>query len=208
MLQYNYYMEDSRGTEKDKSKKTSSLAGRLLLAMPQMGDPRFHKAVIFVCAHDANGAMGLVVNHAVPGLELGELLKQMKIDPAAISRKSASFPIMNGGPVEAARGFILHSPDFSQPDTVKISGDISVTGTVDALRAVATGTGPQKMLFMLGYAGWGAGQLDQEMQQNAWLVADADPDLVFAAGSDEKWDRAVRKLGIDPAMLSGDAGRA
>jgi putative transcriptional regulator len=194
--------------EKDKEKKPDRLAGRLLLAMPQMGDPRFHKAVIFICAHDEKGAMGLVVNHILPGLELGELLKQMKVDPAAISRKSASSPVMSGGPVEAARGFILHSSDFFQPDTVKISGDISVTGTVEALKAIATDTGPEKMLFMLGYAGWGAGQLDQEMQQNAWLVADADPGLVFGSGTEEKWDRAVRQLGIDPVMLSVDAGRA
>ncbi|HEY8191276.1 MAG TPA: YqgE/AlgH family protein, partial [Alphaproteobacteria bacterium] len=122
--------------------------------------------------------------------------------------KSANLPVMSGGPVEAARGFILHSGDFKQPDTVKVSDTIGVTGTVEGLKAVAAGTGPDRMLFMLGYAGWGAGQLDREMQQNAWLVAEADPDLIFARGTDEKWDRAVRQLGVDPAMLSGDAGRA
>lgn len=195
-------------SEKNKEKTPDRLAGRLLLAMPQMGDPRFHKAVIFVCAHDENGAMGLIVNHMLSGLELGELLKQMKIGSEAALGKFANIPVMSGGPVESARGFILHSGDFKQPDTVKVSDTISVTGTVEGLKAVAAGTGPDRMLFMLGYAGWGAGQLDQEMQQNAWLVAEADPDLVFASGTDEKWDRAVRRIGVDPAMLSGNAGRA
>ena len=194
---------------KNKDKKENYLAGRLLLAMPQMGDPRFYKAVIFMCAHDENGAMGLVVNHTLPGLDLRQLLQQMKIDlgdnPVS---PAATHPVMSGGPVEAARGFILHSSDFKQPDTVKVCEGFAVTGTIDALKTIATGAGPDKMLFLLGYAGWGAGQLDQEIQQNAWLVIEPDHDLIFGPGTDEKWDRAVRKLGVDPAMLSGTAGRA
>lgn len=192
---------------KNKEKKENYLAGRLLLAMPQMGDPRFYKAVIFLCAHDENGAMGLVVNHVLPGLDLRQLLQQMKIDLGG-KTPGTTQPVMSGGPVEAARGFILHSSDFKQPDTVKVCEGIAVTGTVDALKTIAAGAGPDKMLFLLGYAGWGAGQLDQEMQQNAWLVIEPDHDLIFGSGTDEKWDRAVRKLGIDPAMLSGTAGRA
>ncbi len=192
---------------KNKDKKENYLAGRLLLAMPQMGDPRFYKAVIFLCAHDENGAMGLVVNHVLPGLDLRQLLQQMKIDLGE-KTPGATQPVMSGGPVEAARGFILHSSDFKQPDTVKVCEGIAVTGTVDALKTIAAGAGPDKMLFLLGYAGWGAGQLDQEMQQNAWLVIEPDQDLIFGPGTDEKWDRAVRRLGIDPAMLSGTAGRA
>jgi putative transcriptional regulator len=199
------------GTMAAQSEKNNYLAGRILLAMPAMGDPRFHRAVIFICAHDANGAMGLVINHRLPGLELSQLLQQMKIkaeDDAPGKPLADSLPVMSGGPVESARGFILHSPDFAQADTIKVNDDFSVTGTVDALRAVAGGNGPQRMLFILGYAGWTAGQLDQEIQDNAWLVADADPDVVFGAPPDEKWDRTIKMLGINPAMLSGDAGRA
>lgn len=187
-----------------RDKKDHYLTGRLLLAMPQMGDPRFHRAVIFMCAHDENGAMGLVVNNAIPGVDLSELLTQLNIDRQP---RTPAAPVMNGGPVETARGFVLHSTDFAQAETVRIGTDIGVTGTIEALKAIAAGDGPQKMLFMLGYAGWGAGQLDKELQDNAWLVTDADADLLFGEAGD-KWDRAVRRIGIDPVMLSGDAGHA
>lgn len=189
-----------------KDKKDNYLTGRLLLAMPQMGDPRFHRAVIFMCAHDANGAMGLVLNNIMPGVDLSELLAQLNIDRQ--SDKTPAAPVMNGGPVETARGFVLHSPDFAQPETIRVSQDICVTGTIEALKAIAAGAGPKDMLFMLGYAGWGAGQLDKELQDNAWLVTDADATLVFGANAEDKWDKAVRKIGIDPAMLSGSAGHA
>ncbi len=190
-------------------KDTPYLAGRILLAMPGMGDPRFYRAVIFMCAHDRNGAMGLVVNHVLPGLDLSHLLKQLNIDiDKDATAKSSGKPVLSGGPVESARGFILHSGEFQQGDTVRVSDEFSVTGTVDALKEIATGGGPDKMLFILGYAGWSPGQLDREIQQNAWLVADADPDLVFSLGAEQKWEQAIKKLGIDPAMLSGDAGHA
>ncbi len=182
------------------------LTGRLLLAMPAMGDPRFHKAVIYMCAHDENGAMGLVINHTLPGVDLSQLLKQLNITPEETKARDSA--VMSGGPVETARGFVLHSNDFEQSDTIKIDEDFYVTGTIDALKAIAGGDGPDKMLFILGYAGWSKGQLDQEMQQNAWLVTDPDPDLIFAAPPEEKWTKAIQKLGIDPAMLSGEAGRA
>lgn len=187
------------------------LTGRLLLAMPGMGDPRFHRAVIFMCAHDENGAMGLIVNNLVPGIDLKQLFQQLNIGIAAPPKDSGrrtNGPVMHGGPVETARGFILHSPDFTQTDTIRINESFSVTGTIDALKAVAGGKGPERMLFVLGYAGWEAGQLDQEIQDNAWLVADADPDLIFGGIPDQKWDRAVKKIGVDPAMLSGEAGHA
>ena len=192
---------------KEQNDKSRYLTGRLLLAMPQMGDPRFHRAVILMCAHDENGAMGLVVNNVLPGVDLSELLSQLNIDSNA-SAVPDDAPVMNGGPVETARGFVLHSSDFHQSETVPVSDGISVTGTLDALRAIAAGKGPQRMRFMLGYAGWGAGQLDREIQQNAWLVADPDSTLVFDTPPGEAWDRAVKKMGIDPAMLSGDAGHA
>lgn len=181
------------------------LTGRLLIAMPQMGDTRFHKAVIFICAHDANGAMGLVINHTLPGLELSTLLSQLDIPGVTYG---ADVPVMSGGPVETARGFILHAGSFNQIESLEIEQDIYVTGTIDALKAIAQGRGPDKLMFILGYAGWSAGQLDYEMQQNAWLVTDADADLIFSEDPDDRWERAIRKIGIDPSMLSGDAGRA
>lgn len=191
------------GEEKD------FMTGRLLLAMPQMGDPRFHKAVIYVCAHDENGAMGLVINSVLPGVDMSELLSQLNIDLKDEIKKSAvDMPVLSGGPVETARGFVLHSSDFQQDDTIEINEKVGVTGTIDALKAIAAGKGPEKMLFLLGYAGWSKGQLDQEIQQNAWLITEADSELIFSATPDEKWDLAVKKLGIDPGMLSGSAGSA
>ncbi len=190
-------------------KEKGYLTGKLLLAMPAMGDPRFHRAVIFICAHDENGAMGLVINHILPGFEFGKLLSQLNIvSDIEVDLKKVSVPVMSGGPVEAARGFVLHSGDFSRKDTVKIDDLYSVTGTVEALKDIATGNGPDNMLFILGYAGWSAGQLDSEMQQNAWLVVDPDPSLIFHANPDKKWDMAIEKLGIDPLMLSSESGRA
>lgn len=182
------------------------LTGRILLAMPAMGDPRFHRAVIYMCAHDENGAMGLVINHTLPGVDLGKLLKQLDI-PAAQDTAPAT-PVMSGGPVETARGFVLHSSEFNQNDTIRIDDMFSVTGTLDALKAIAGGQGPDKMLFVLGYAGWSPGQLDREIQDNAWLVADADPGLIFDSAPESKWEQGIKKLGFDPGMLSGEAGRA
>ncbi len=192
--------------EKDEA---AYLAGKLLLAMPAMGDPRFHKSVIYLCAHDAQGAMGLVINQLLPDVEFSELLEQLKVvSDITIDRSALSTPVMHGGPVEGARGFLLHSDDFIKPDTIKVDGGISVTGTIDALKDLALGQGPKERLFILGYAGWSAGQLDQELQQNAWLIVDADPELVFHNDVNAKWDLAMKKLGIDPAMLSAIGGRA
>ena len=194
---------------KDVPPAKTFLTGKILLAMPTMGDPRFHRAVILMCVHDENGAMGLIINHTLPGVDLVHLLEQLNIHPEeGETMKIPNIPVMSGGPVENARGFILHSKDFQQKDTVPVSDQIAVTGTVDALRAVATGHGPERMIFVLGYAGWTEGQLDQEIQQNTWLVADADPELVFAVSAEEKWNYAIRTMGIDLAMLSGEAGRA
>lgn len=183
------------------------LAGKLLLAMPSMGDPRFHRAVILVCAHDESGAMGLVINHALPGIQFSELLKQFNIT-SDIKIRHSRIPVLSGGPVEGARGFILHSSEFRQKDTISINQQYSITGTIEALKDVARGQGPEQMLFILGYAGWEAEQLDREIQENAWLVADPDPDLIFNADPQDKWARAVRKLGIEPGMLSTEAGHA
>jgi putative transcriptional regulator len=189
-------------------KSEYSLMGKLLLAMPGMGDPRFYKAVIFMCAHDENGAMGLVINHTLPDMQFKTLLDQLNIvsDINVVNKLSSS--VMAGGPVEGARGFLLHSHDYRQKDTVSVGDRYSITGTVEALKAVATGKGPENMLFILGYAGWGAGQLEQEIQDNAWLVSDPDPDLIFNASPEDKWQRAVKKLGFDPSMLSSQSGHA
>ncbi|MCB1531999.1 MAG: YqgE/AlgH family protein [Alphaproteobacteria bacterium] len=186
--------------------KNAYLTGKLLLAMPSMSDPRFHKAVIFICVHDEQGAMGLVVNHDLPHLSFDGLLDQLGI--ASDIHVNVSLPVMSGGPVESARGFMLHTNDFNQKDTIKIDERFSVTGTLDALADVAAGKGPENMLFILGYAGWSAGQLDQEIQDNAWLVVDPDPEIIFAKDPEIKWEKAVSTLGFDPVMLSGDAGHA
>jgi putative transcriptional regulator len=141
------------------------------------------------------------------GIEFKSLLDQLKIN-SDIQIDISKLPVMEGGPVEGSRGFILHSHDFRSKDTVSVGDFYSVTGTIEALKAIATGHGPEHMLFILGYAGWGEGQLDKEIQDNAWLVVDPDPNLIFHAVPEEKWELAVQKLGVDPAMLSSQAGRA
>ena len=181
------------------------LSGQLLIAMPGMTDPRFEKSVIYVCAHNSDGAMGLVVNRAIDSLTFPELLQQLEIDPAA---GNDSVRVLFGGPVEQARGFVLHSPDYLQDASLVVDENVALTATIDILRAIAEGKGPANCLLALGYAGWGAGQLDSEIKSNGWLSVDADVDLVFGCDLDEKWDRAMAKIGIDPRMLSDDAGHA
>ncbi len=186
------------------------LTGQLLLAMPAMTDWRFHKAVILVCAHDKNGAMGLVINQPLPGFTMSQLMDQLKIkadgtpDLDILDR----IPVMNGGPVEGARGFLLHGDDFRQPDTVHVADNLRITGTLDALKEVASGRGPSDLLFVLGYAGWSAGQLDEELAQNSWLTAPADHSLIFHQDIEAKWDMGFKSLGVDPAMLSVQGGTA
>ena len=189
--------------------KASYLTGKLLLAMPGMGDQRFNRAVILLCAHDEEGAMGLVINNEMPNVEFSDLAKQLKFESdIRINFDNIHLPVLSGGPVETARGFLLHSGDFTRPDTMRVDDAYGVTGTTDALRDVALGNGPRDMLFVLGYAGWDAGQLDIEIQENAWLVADPDQSLVFDDDVAGKWSRAMAKLGIDPVLLSGASGRA
>lgn len=187
----------------------TTLTGKILLAMPGMSDPRFHRAVILMCAHDENGAMGLVINHQLPGIDLTQLLEQLNIHAEGENAAEIpDVPVMSGGPIENARGFLLHTNDFHQQGSVPVSSELSVTGTIDALKAVAAGDHPEKMIFVLGYAGWTEGQLDLELQDNVWLVSEADETLIFSTPSDEKWTSAMKKMGIDPALLSGEAGRA
>ena len=185
------------------------LNGKLLIAMPSIGDPRFQKAVILVCAHDENGAMGLVINHQLPGLKFPELLNQLGIaSEIQIDAKALALPVISGGPVESARGFLLHTNDFQQAGTVVVDQEFCITGTVEALKELARGNGPDHALFILGYAGWGRGQLEHELQQNAWLMVEPDAEIIFHSKLDEKWEMAAAKLGFDPAMLSGQSGTA
>lgn len=185
---------------------TDDLTGSLLIAMPGMGDPRFEHAVVFLCAHSDEGAMGLIVNKRVPEIDFDDLLDQLEIDKGAASRDRA---VHFGGPVEGARGFVLHSGDASDyPATLKVDDSFAMTATRDILVDIARGTGPRKTLTALGYAGWGPGQLENELRQNAWLIVAADTAIVFDPDDNAKWVRALKALGIDPLLLSAGGGSA
>lgn len=182
------------------------LTGALLVAMPGMGDPRFDRSVIFVCAHSDEGAMGLMVNKQAADVCLSALLKQLEISTKAPVH---DMQVHIGGPVEPSRGFVLHGRDYtSRLKTLEIGTAFGMTATLDVLEDIATGHGPAQALIMLGYAGWGPGQLEGEIAQNGWLTVDADPALVFEPEDDGKWAATLGTLGIDPLGLSGMAGRA
>jgi putative transcriptional regulator len=180
-------------------------SGQLLIAMPGMQDERFYKTVIYLCAHTDDGAMGLVLNQVIKGLSFPGLLEQLGIDGGVSDR---SVPIHFGGPVESGRGFVLHSNEYQQDATLEVDGDVSLTATVDVLKAIARGCGPKHSLVALGYAGWGPGQLDDEIRANGWLQASADMDLIFDDDQVDKWERSIAKIGIDPGMLSDEVGHA
>lgn len=181
------------------------LTGQLLIAMPQMADPRFAQTVIYVCAHTAEGAMGLVINREIDNITFPGLLKQLEIEAPDAGDQ---IRVMFGGPVEPGRGFVLHSQDYVQESTLLIGQDVGLTATMDILKDMAKGAGPRQSLLALGYAGWAPGQLDHEIQANGWLHAPADGNLVFGDDIGAKWDRALGILGIDSALLSGEAGHA
>lgn len=181
------------------------LTGQLLIAMPNMRDPRFEKSVIYMCVHNAEGAVGLVVNRQIDSITFPDLLKQLNIEP---SDSAPNLPIHFGGPVETGRGFVLHSAEYGQTGTIMVGDRVGLTATVDILKDMAARRGPKNSLLALGYAGWGPGQLDGEIQQNAWLNVPADEGLIFDSAIDTKWARAIAKIGIDPSLLSGDAGHA
>ncbi len=185
------------------------LNGQILLAMPSIGDPRFNKAAIYICAHDEKGAMGIVINNVLKGLEFGSLLKDLEIESnITLPERLQHLPVICGGPVETARGFLIHSDDFKQADTIEVQEDIFVTGTIDALTALTENQSPKNMIFALGYAGWGAGQLEQEVRENAWLTLPATPELVFSKKAGHIWDLGLSTLGIAPAQLSSIMGTA
>lgn len=183
-----------------------SLEGKLLIAMPGMGDPRFERSVIFMCAHSPDGALGLIVNKPAPELKFASLIEQLGIDAGASKR---DIRIHFGGPVENGRGFVLHSGDYNSNDsTLRVNDAFGMTATLDVLEEIARGDGPSSALLALGYSGWGPGQLEAEILQNGWLTCDAPPEIVFDTEDDAKWSAALKTLGIDPLTLSASAGRA
>ncbi|WP_439551765.1 YqgE/AlgH family protein [Falsiroseomonas sp.] len=181
------------------------LAGQLLVAMPAMEDPRFARSVICLCAHSAEGAMGIVLNKPLEGLSFDELLGQLGLDSVPPQRR---IRLVSGGPVEGGRGFVLHSADWETEGSLRVSEDVALTASVDILKAIAGGGGPKEGFLALGYAGWGPGQLEAEIQQNAWLNVPADQALLFRQNAGDLWRQALGKLHVDPAALSGFAGRA
>lgn len=182
------------------------LEGKLLIALPGMSDPRFEKSVIFMCAHSQEGAMGLIVNKPIEGLGFQDLAKNLDIP---VKRDSPDGPVLFGGPVETGRGFVLHSGEYKSDDgTMPVTSEISLTATLDILRAMAEGHGPEKSAFALGYAGWGPGQIEDEIRLNGWVHCDADPTIIFETDMEAKWSAAMRKLGIDLSLLSANSGSA
>jgi putative transcriptional regulator len=189
------------------------LDGQMLIAMPTMGDERFSRSVIYVCAHSTEGAMGIVVNQPASNIKFPDLLVQLEVIPAAeriqLPTDTGAIKVLKGGPVETGRGFVLHSADFFiENSTLPIDEGICLTATLDILKAIANGNGPHDAILALGYAGWAPGQLEQEIQDNGWLHCAADPELIFGADTEGKYDKALRKLGIDLGQLSSQAGHA
>jgi putative transcriptional regulator len=193
--------------------KRGYLDGQMLIAMPTMRDERFARSLIYVCAHSSEGAMGIIVNQPARNIKFPDLLVQLDVIPATdliqLPRHAGAMKVLKGGPVETGRGFVLHSADFFIKDsTLSIDNGICLTATLDILKAIAHGEGPQSAVLALGYAGWAPGQLETEIQSNGWLNCEADSDLVFGSDIEAKYERAMRKLGIDLGNLSSEAGHA
>lgn len=189
------------------------LDGQMIIAMPSMRDDRFSRTLIYICAHSSEGAMGIVVNQPAANITFPDLLVQLEVIPATgliqLPSRAETVKVLKGGPVETGRGFVLHSSDFFiESSTLPIDDGICLTATLDILKAIATGEGPSSAVLALGYAGWAPGQLESEIQQNGWLHCAADADLIFDARPETKYERALRKLGVDLGMLSSQAGHA
>jgi putative transcriptional regulator len=201
------------GRAAGKSAARGYLDGQMLIAMPAMNDERFARAVIYVCAHSSEGAMGIVVNHPAGNIRFPDLLVQLDVIPAAerieLPTKAEDVKVMKGGPVETGRGFVLHSADFFiENSTLPIDEGICLTATLDILKAIARGNGPASAILALGYAGWAPGQLETEIQANGWLHCAADRELIFGTDTAHKYEQALAKIGVSPGMLSSDAGHA
>lgn len=180
------------------------LTGQMLLALPGIGDPRFERAAILVCAHDGEGALGIGLDEVVPAIGFHHLLRQIGIDPGA----APDAPIHRGGPVEPGRGFVVHGLDWGGADTVEVAGRFALTGTTDILRAIAAGRGPARWVAALGYAGWSAGQLDREMGGAGWFSTSATEALLFDTAADARWSATFAAAGVDSRLLAAGAGRA
>jgi len=186
--------------------QNANLTGKLLVAMPGMGDPRFTHSVIYIGTHSADGAMGLIVNKPNPKLELKTLLGHLDIETGP---STPDITVHFGGPVEQSRGFVLHSAEYiGDPDTLRIGADFALTATIDILRDLSQGNGPNTSLLALGYSGWAAGQLEAELLANGWLICDASFEIVFGLVDADKWAKALGSMGIDPMMLSAQSGHA
>jgi putative transcriptional regulator len=180
------------------------LTGQFLLAMPGIGDERFERAVIAMCAHDDDGALGIGIGETIEGLSFHDLLRQFEIETA----EAPDVPVHFGGPVEPRRGFVLHSPDWAGQDTISVGGRWSLSGTIDVLRAIAEGNGPRHWLVALGYAGWGEGQLDEELRHHGWFSTEGDTKLLYDVTAEERWAKGFACAGIDPRMLAPSTGTA
>jgi len=182
------------------------LSGKMLIAMPGIGDPRFERSLILICAHDHDHAMGIAVNRPVEGLTVPDLLERLEVRTTAEMEDDL---VLVGGPVEMERGFVLHTDDYRAEHSLEIGDGIALTTTREVLEAMGRqDASPRRAILTLGYAGWGAGQLEREIRQNVWLTVEADEALVFDDDYDAKWSRALGKLGIDPKFLSAEAGEA
>lgn len=193
--------------------KRNYLDGQMLIAMPGMGDTRFDHSLVYLCAHSENGAMGLIVNKVTPMMSFGDLVGRIEaVDGADLAKTPEELmtrPVLFGGPVEPSRGFVLHTSDYFTPDSsLPVTDKIALTATVDVLRAMARGDGPASASVALGYSGWAPGQLESEIQRNGWLHCLPDEDLLFGTAHELKYAMALKKIGVDPGMLSGDAGHA
>lgn len=190
----------------DQKNGNDFLLGKLLIALPGMPDKRFEKSVIFVCAHSEQGAMGLIVNKPFEGLSFRELVERLDV---RITANAPEPPVLFGGPVGTGQGFVLHTSDFGGGEaTIAVTSEISLTATIDILRAIAEGRGPEKALFALGYAGWGPGQIEGELSSNGWIHCDAKKAILFDIDCEDKWRAALATLGADISGLSAEAGRA
>jgi putative transcriptional regulator len=187
------------------NREADRLTGQILVAMPSLTDPNFAQSVILVCAHSAEGAMGIILNRALERPSFEGLLQQLDISPVPPQRE---IRLCAGGPVENVRGFVLHTSDWMVENTLRVDEGLGLTTSLDVLKAVAEGQGPRECLLALGYAGWGPGQLDAEFGNNSWLSVPADEALVFDADNETRWRRAMQKLHVDPALLSPTAGHA
>ena len=202
-----------KGRSRGLGVKRGYLDGQMLIAMPSMGDDRFLRSVIYICAHSSDGAMGIIVNQPAANISFADLLVKLDVIPESdliqLPSSAGGMKVLKGGPVETERGFVLHSNDFFiENSTLPIDNGICLTATLDILKAIARGQGPADAVLALGYAGWAPGQLENEIHQNGWLHCSADSELVFGRDNEGKYTKALKKIGIDLGMLSSEAGHA